>query len=189
MALEQACRVCVRLQRDVAVRHEHPAVSISLGQARRGPLARHRRCRALLGCTATATPAGRELATCATTASRVVIRRQPPDVRARDPRRRPARVRRRLRPPMECKHLGGRGLHPGAASGRQHDDCCWAVWHAHLPSSRSRSPAWLRSRTSSFKGSRAAGLPHRGMRGVLHHCVTMTGGHTVDHPCVVLSLP
>ena len=66
------------------------------------------------------------------------------------------------------QHFRGRGLHPRAAPRRQHDDRCGTVC-CHVCSSSGVSvcsPAWLRSRTSSFKGLRAAGLPHRGMRGV-----------------------
>src|SRR5262249_14610916 len=50
------------------------------------------------------------------------------------------------------------------------------------------SPAWLRSRTSSFKGSRAAGLPHRGLR-VVRPCVHRVEAHSVEvHSVVVHSV-
>src|SRR5262245_14316197 len=44
-----------------------------------------------------------------------------------------------------------------------------------------RSPAWLRSRTSSFNGSRAAGLAHGGLRGVLRE---RSKDDFAAHPCV-----
>ena len=121
---------------------------------------------------------GRAAATCGCDQVAADGRRRRRGAPARDPRPRPARGRpgcgRRW-----VQDLGGGGLHPRAAPCRQHDDCGWdesAASHlCSLSDEALRSPAWLRSRTSSFKGSRAAGLPHRGLRGVLRTRAPLRG--------------